>query len=361
VIGLDPASAMLRELRRRDRRFPVVRGDAHDLPFDDGAFEAVFFLTTLEFLPDPGRALQEAVRVARSDIVVLWLNPWSLGAIARRCAPGFLLSQARRLGLRQVRAMLLEAAGARADGVEWSSAVFPWPIRRAVARAPWGDVLAIKLQLVADREGGKKADFAEPQRSIESAAIAAHSLIDSSLEEAKERDLAERSGPEGGTMHHVTGIFSDVAAAERAVHDLVEQHFNPDDVSILVSDARGTHQEGTKFDTGVAEGAVSGAALGGLLGATGAALAATGVLAGPGAALLGTGPIVAALEGAVGGAAAGLEVGALTGLGFWTDEADIHADHLKRGGVVVAIPATHEHAAEARRIFAEAGADAVRG
>ena len=154
VVGLDPAPAMLRELRRRGRRFPVVRGDAHRLPFANGSFEAVFFLTTLEFLPDPARALREAIRVARSDVVILWLNPWSLGAIRRSFAPGFLLSQARKLGLRHVRAMLLEAGGKRARGIEWRSALFPWPMRHAVTRAPLGDVLGIRLSLVAGRDDG---------------------------------------------------------------------------------------------------------------------------------------------------------------------------------------------------------------
>ncbi len=143
VVGLDPAPAMLRALRRRRRRFPVVRGDAHRLPFADGSFDAVFFVTTLEFLPDPARALREAVRVARSEVVVLWLNPWSVGALRRRLAPGFLLSQARRLDLRRVRRLLLAAAGA----------LFPWPMRHVLARLPLGDVLAMRLALAPDPDG----------------------------------------------------------------------------------------------------------------------------------------------------------------------------------------------------------------
>jgi ubiquinone/menaquinone biosynthesis C-methylase UbiE len=86
VVGLDGAPEMLRELRRRHRRFPIVRGDAHRLPFADGAFRTLLFLTTLEFLDDPDEALREAVRVARSEIVILWLNPWSVGALKRRLA-----------------------------------------------------------------------------------------------------------------------------------------------------------------------------------------------------------------------------------------------------------------------------------
>lgn len=107
--------------------------------------------------------------------------------------------------------------------------------------------------------------------------------------------------------------------------------------------------------------AVGGVAIGGLLGALGATLVATGVVVAPGIAVWATGPVVAALKGALAGGAVGLPVGALAGLGFWKDEADIHAEGLKKGGVVVTVPAVHEHAEDARKIFAEAGADTVRG
>ena len=147
VVGLDPAPAMLRELRRRHRTFPVVRGDAHRLPFASGAFGAVLFLTALEFLDEPDVALREAVRVARSEVVLLWLNPWSVGAIKRKFAPGFLLSQAKRLSLRRMHTLLTRSAGKRARGLEWGSTLFPWPLGRRVARAPLGDVLAIRLSL----------------------------------------------------------------------------------------------------------------------------------------------------------------------------------------------------------------------
>jgi predicted O-methyltransferase YrrM len=70
---------------------------------------------------------------------------------------------------------------------------------------------------------------------------------------------------------------------------------------------------------------------------------------------------LAAFKGAVAGAAFGLEVGALAGLGFWKDEAHIHAEALKKGGIVVGVPAEHEHAEHARKVFRAAGADEVRG
>lgn len=162
-------------------------------------------------------------------------------------------------------------------------------------------------------------------------------------------------------MHHVTGIFSDPNAAEAAVRKLVEEHFNPDEVSILVTDRAGTHQEPVAYETGVTRGGTVGAALGGVLGALGATLVATGVVTGTGLTIFAVGPLLAALRGGVIGVAVGQAVGALGGLGFWKDEAHIHAEALEKGGIVVAVPAEHEHADHARKVFAAAGADQVRG
>jgi hypothetical protein len=106
-------------------------------------------------------------------------------------------------------------------------------------------------------------------------------------------------------MHQVTGSFSDPKAAERAMRDLVESHFSADEISIVVTDREGRHAEEVEHDTGIAEGATGGAALGGALGSLGFALVAT--------------------------------------------------------GVVVAAPAEHDHAEHARKVFRDAGADEVRG
>lgn len=161
--------------------------------------------------------------------------------------------------------------------------------------------------------------------------------------------------------HHVTGVFSDPGSAEQAVRDLVDSHFSPDEISIVVADRAGSHEEAVEHDTGVAEGATGGAALGGALGALGATLVATGVVVAPEIGLFAAGPLLGALRAAVAGAAVGLEIGALAGLGFWKDEAHIHATALKKGGVIVAVPAEHEHAEHARKVFRAARADEIRG
>lgn len=161
--------------------------------------------------------------------------------------------------------------------------------------------------------------------------------------------------------HHVTGTFSDPEAAERAVRRLAEGRFNPDEISILVADREGTHEEHVEHDTGVAEGAIGGAAIGGILGALGATLIATGVIVAPGLSVFATGPLLAALKGAVAGGGFGFGFGSVGGLGYWKDEAHIHAQVLEAGGIVVSVPAEHEHADEARAVFEQEGADHVRG
>ena len=67
VHGLDAAPLLIEVARARaaeaglDAEFVV--GDALDLPFDDGAFDAVLSVFGVIFVPDPARAVAEIVRV----------------------------------------------------------------------------------------------------------------------------------------------------------------------------------------------------------------------------------------------------------------------------------------------------------
>jgi len=89
-------------------------------------------------------------------------------------------------------------------------------------------------------------------------------------------------------MTLVIASYDDSAQANRAVEELVEAEFEANEISIVVADEAGGHEVAVDHDTGVAEGAVAGAA--------------------------------------------GL-VGALAGLGFWKEEADLHAEDLRQGAV----------------------------
>lgn len=59
--GLDPSDAMLRLAGARGVR--TVRGTAEDVPYADGTFDDMLMVTTLCFLADPQRALNECARV----------------------------------------------------------------------------------------------------------------------------------------------------------------------------------------------------------------------------------------------------------------------------------------------------------
>lgn len=68
VVGIDASATMLgrgvRDLKRtRQRNIALVRGDAGDLPFKAGSFDAVCCFGALHLFPDPIAALDEMARV----------------------------------------------------------------------------------------------------------------------------------------------------------------------------------------------------------------------------------------------------------------------------------------------------------
>jgi hypothetical protein len=92
----------------------------------------------------------------------------------------------------------------------------------------------------------------------------------------------------------VFGIYPNVTRAEGAVDALVLGRFAKDDVSVLMSDNRGSkdfaHEKHTKAPEGTTTGAATGGAIDGTLGL----LAGIGALAIPGAGpLIAAGPIMA--------------------------------------------------------------------
>lgn len=72
VVGVDPSEGFLTTARVRldDARATFRTGDAQSLPVPDGHFDAVVSGLVLNFVPDPGRAAAEFVRVARPGGVV---------------------------------------------------------------------------------------------------------------------------------------------------------------------------------------------------------------------------------------------------------------------------------------------------
>jgi len=70
VVGLDLDVPQLHAAWERRRGVEFVAGDALALPFDDGTFDVVALIESLQLMADPARALGEAARVARRALLV---------------------------------------------------------------------------------------------------------------------------------------------------------------------------------------------------------------------------------------------------------------------------------------------------
>lgn len=78
IVGLDLSRGMLREAWRKLRphgdQVTLLWEDASHLPFDDGAFDAVTCMESLEFMPQPLEVLSEMVRVLAPGGVLFLTN-----------------------------------------------------------------------------------------------------------------------------------------------------------------------------------------------------------------------------------------------------------------------------------------------
>ena len=93
LTGIDPSPYMLdRALDRVGERADFHRGFAEDLPFDDNAFDTAFFFTSLEFSHRPAKAIEEACRVAKDQVVICVFNRHAPLNIYRRLKGYFVAS-----------------------------------------------------------------------------------------------------------------------------------------------------------------------------------------------------------------------------------------------------------------------------
>jgi demethylmenaquinone methyltransferase / 2-methoxy-6-polyprenyl-1,4-benzoquinol methylase len=88
VVGIDLTTEMLEEGRRRvalaaaTRKIRLEEGDARNLPYDDGTFDALTFTYLLRYVDDPPATLAELARVVKPGGTVSGLEfgvphgPW---------------------------------------------------------------------------------------------------------------------------------------------------------------------------------------------------------------------------------------------------------------------------------------------
>lgn len=147
-------------------------------------------------------------------------------------------------------------------------------------------------------------------------------------------------------MKTVVGLYEDINDARAAIEELISAGFDRSDVSLLASN-RWTDDEigvatvnADQMGSDVATGIATGGALGGL----GGVLLGLGALAIPGLGpIIAAGPLVAGLAGAGIGAAVGGLVGALVNWGIPPDEADVYAESVRRGGILVGLKTDEAH------------------
>lgn len=159
----------------------------------------------------------------------------------------------------------------------------------------------------------------------------------------------------------ISRAYGTHAEAKSVVAALEAAGLGHNDISILASNADEWHRDGkpaTYPDRDLdgrddrAESAGAGAAVGAAVGGTAGLLAGLGLMAIPG-----VGPIVAAgwlaatLAGAAAGGASGGLVGALVQAGVSGEEAEVHAESLRRGGALVVARVDEADVARVRSIM----------
>ena len=135
------------------------------------------------------------------------------------------------------------------------------------------------------------------------------------------------------------GIYPDRVSFESAINALRAANFRNSDISAILPDRDQTTRDlvaeiNTKTPEGIAAGAGTGAAVGGVLGW----LVGIGAIAIPGIGpLVAAGPVVAALAGAGAAGATGGLVGGLIGAGIPEGEAKRYAGRIREGGYLLSV------------------------
>jgi len=164
---------------------------------------------------------------------------------------------------------------------------------------------------------------------------------------------------------HMTGLFRDREAAERAYGCLTNRGYAGSDVSLLMTDETRqrcfprTEEHTTELGSKAAKGAGVGAVAGGGLGALLVGLAAAG-FAVPGLPIIAMGPLAAAFAGGATGGTLGAIVGALVGAGIPEERAKLYDKGIEEGGIVIGvIPRSDEDAAYFEREWSNAQGEQI--
>lgn len=147
VVGVDRSAPMLAEAHRRGGVL-LTRADAASLPFSNDTFDVSLLITTLEFLPYPECALQEAARVARHGIVLGVLNRWHPLAWQRKRSGLPLWKAAHFYSPPELEQVVRRSLSGSAIQMTWRTTLLPGVSPSFFSRLPIGAFIGMRVVLL---------------------------------------------------------------------------------------------------------------------------------------------------------------------------------------------------------------------
>ncbi len=160
LTGIDPSAYMLdKAVGRLGYRVDLHRGTAEDLPFDDNSFDTALLFFSLEFSNRPAKAIEEACRVAREQVVIGVHNRYAPQNMARRVKGFFfpdMYNHAHFFSVWELKTMMTSILGN--VPVKWRTTVqFPFlsgsliskvESLRVVQWSYWGSFIGMRIKPV---------------------------------------------------------------------------------------------------------------------------------------------------------------------------------------------------------------------
>ena len=148
-VGLDFSPLMLKEAKKLWHG-PLVRGDAHHLPFREKTFDLATFITCMEYMHSPTDVLREAGRVSRGGILWGIMNRWSLPTLRRviqvMLGRNPFYSNAKFYSITDAKNFIRDALAKINHRMKWSTTVFPRLMLIRKSQIPFGAFLVVAVK-----------------------------------------------------------------------------------------------------------------------------------------------------------------------------------------------------------------------
>lgn len=149
--GSDVSPFMLKEAKKRWIPNSLIQCEAAHLPFAAKSFDAVAFITSLEFMPNAHVALSEAARVAKQAIIIGLLNKYSLSTLKKRLQTKTEKTSFYRnthFYSKQDIEYMLKKSAVPYKSITWSTTLFPAVFANAESSTvPFGAFLGVAITL----------------------------------------------------------------------------------------------------------------------------------------------------------------------------------------------------------------------